>query len=141
MNLNEEFALIQKTLGEAGFKLAPMLKNSMEQAYFIWTDSDLQYKVVDNRFGSYKAWFGDCLVVRRCSHRNGAKFDTSYYLEICEAERSSFKTVKKIKLKSAQIEKTLVKKINEMIRMYQDHVEGKALAERINAYITDRTAR
>jgi len=125
MELTELFNLIQKTLSQQGFKLTPLIRNSADCSRFV-LDSELEHKKV-SAVADYEAFYGMCVEVRKCVHRNGAKADTSYYLAIEDVDRSSFKDYKKIKLQRYQTEPTLIKKITKLTLEYKSIINERKI--------------
>lgn len=134
MELSELFGIIQKTLGEEGFSLSKITRNSMERSYFV-LDNELEIKKLDPAI-KYTVISGNCLEVRIAPHRNGAKADTSYYIEIDDVDRGSFRTYKQIKLKRAQLEPTLVRKIKAFANEYKNYLKEKEWARKLELYLS-----
>ena len=136
MELIDLFGLIQKTLVEQGFVLSSLFRNSATNCYFVIGD-ELEKRAVSSTI-SYTAVYGYCVEVRKTAHRNGAKADTSYYLEIDEWDRSSGKTIKKIKLMRAQTEQTLVNKIIKFVRKYKELLANIKLEQTIDKLLAGK---
>jgi len=137
MDLTTLFNIIQRTLAEEGFHLCSQLRNDMSESHFVLSDSDVYQKQVDPRW-NYNAYYGNWLEVRRVSHRNQAKMDTSYYLDMTECINSSSHTIpgkKKLKLKCEWIEPTQVKKIKKYVAEYKQYLNELELLKKIEEYI------
>ena len=87
---------------------------------------------------SYTAVYGYCIEVRKTAHRNGAKADTSYYLEIDEWDRSAAKVIKKIKLMRAQTKQTLVNKITKFVMEYKQLLADIRLEKTIDKLLANK---
>lgn len=130
--LEELFSFIQSTLAKQGFKLTPLIRNSMNSSMFVLGD-ELECRAV-NANVSYTAFYGACLEVRKCACRNGAKADVSYYIAIEDVDRSNFKDYKKIKLQRYQTEPTLVRKITKLTLEYKQMLEDRQLNDLLDRY-------
>ena len=136
MELVDLFELIQKTLAEQGFTLSSLFLNSTTNCYFVLGD-ELEKRAVSSTI-SYTAVYGYCIEVRKTAHRNGAKADTSYYLEIDEWDRSAAKVIKKIKLMRAQTKQTLVNKITKLVREYKQLLADIKLEKTIDKLLANK---
>lgn len=125
---------MQKTLAVEGFKLSGIFRNSMEASYFVLNESDLEIRKISNST-DYTAVYGNCVVVRKTAHRNGAKDDTSYYLEAQVWARSSShinEVVKKIKLMKSQTDVTLERKIKKFVYNYKKYMADLELEAKLD---------